>query len=127
MSADYGTFQLLVKSTDPGATTPGALAQYTTFLSGQYRLRLINVQINSTQGSATVRPVQIIFNGIENFYGVQHATILYPTRTEDLVGNFEIEYAAKLENTIGVQVREIDGTPMTEFAYCVLTFRYERA
>lgn len=123
---DFGTFQILISSTDPGATTAGDFAQYTTFLSGQYGLRLINIQINSTQGSPAVRPVQVAFDNIGNWFGVQYPTILYPARTEDLIGNYEIEFVAQLQSSIRVQIREITGLPMTEFAYAVLTFKYER-
>jgi hypothetical protein len=84
------------------------------------------VQINSTEGSPTVRPVQIAFDNIGNWFGVQYPTILYPTRTEDLLGNFEIEFVAQLQSFIRVQIREITGLPMTDFAYAVLTFKYER-
>lgn len=125
-SPDYGTFQTLIKSTDVGATTLGAFAQYTTFLSGSYRMKLINAQINSSTASPTLRPVQIAIENMGNFFGTQYPTFLYPIQTADFLGIFEIEFSAQLQSKINVQIREIDNTPMTDFTYAVLTFKYER-
>lgn len=125
-SPDYGTLQILIDSRDPAATTLGAFPQYTTFLSGSYRLKLINAQINSSTTSPSLRPVQIAIEGMGNFFGVQYPTFLYPIQTADFLGIFEIEFSAQLQSKIGIQIREITGAPMTDFTYAVLTFKYER-
>jgi len=125
-SPDFGTLQILVRSTDDFATTFGSFSQYNTFLSGSYRLKLINAQINSSEASPTIRPVQIAIENMGNFFGTQYPTFLYPIQTADFLGIFEVEFSAQLQTKIGIQIREIDTTPMTDFTFAVLTFKYEK-
>jgi hypothetical protein len=125
-SPDVGTLQILMTSTDDGVNTLGGFGQYTVFLSGTYHLKLINIQINASDMEQVVRPLQIAIDNIQNFFGTQYPTLLYPVLTQDILGDIVIEMNANLQSVMRVQIREIDQTPMSDFTYAVLTFRYER-
>lgn len=130
-NSEYGYFQVIVASTDEGQSTPGQTTNYKINLQGNYKLQLVYIDINSVQTTPSLRLIQLYSPQLTQFYGnVSNLTLMYPrtisTEFAESFGTFEYCYYINLNNQLSIQFREEDGSPMIDFDFATLTFKFEK-
>ena len=128
---EYGYFQVVVASTDEGQTTPGQTSQYKIKLQGNYKLELVYMDINSVEITPSLRLIQLYSPELTQFYGnVSNLTLMYPRTLSsehgESFGIFNYCFYVNLNNQLSIQFREEDGSPMIDFDFATLTFKYEK-
>jgi len=133
MSQDYGCFQILMSSSNIGATGPnGSSADYPINLSGNYRLTLKSAQIHIYPDitEANTIPIEIYSPNLLFSYSPTqlYPTLLYPrTANNAYQANLNIDFSVSLNSNIQIQLRNaITKASLPDFKYAVLTFYYEK-
>lgn len=128
---EYGYFQVVLKSTDTGATSLGQTADYKINLQGQYKLTLVYMDFNSLEATPPLRLINLYSPQLTQFYGnVRNITVMYPrlvaSQNAEHLGIFEYCFYVNLNSQLSLQWREEDGSPMTDFDISTITFKYEK-
>jgi hypothetical protein len=129
--SEYGTFQILIKSTDAGAITDNSFATYGLNLSGLYELTLKSFQIHifPQVTDANTLALEIYSpNLLQPYANTRFPTFLYPIDAANKYqGNFDMKFQAQLQSSIQLQIRA-EGTKeaIDDLKLAVLNFEYRK-
>jgi len=133
MSIESGMFQMLLSSSQYGATGPaGDYINYPLQMAGNYRFTLKSAQIfiYPTVDAEDTFPLEIYSPNFLFSYGPTQLfpTLLYPRENIDSYqGNLNIEVPVSLNSNIQIQLRHAETkAPISDFKYAVLTWYYEK-
>jgi len=129
MSDKYGSFQIVVQSSDFGATgASGDYARYQISLAGTYYLTMTNFEMTTTDYNVTDVGNLITIQSPNIILGRGNApfpTFIYPQNSR-FGGNLEITMTAQLQGFIELQIRNFDNSPLPELKCAVISFNYEK-
>ena len=133
MSIESGCFQMLLSSTQYGATGPaGGAINYPLNLSGNYKLTLKTAQIhiNPSISAVDTIPIEIYSPNLLFSYAPNqlYPVVLYPRVVTEAYQSFlDIEIHVSLNSNIQLQLRNaITKEPIPNFKLAVLTWYYEK-
>ncbi len=128
-SSDYGYFQVVLRSTDVGQTETGQTTDYKINLQGQYKLKLVHIDLKAQEEAPQLRLVNLYSPQLSQFFGnTRNVTVMYPRAlsSAETLGIFDYCFYINLNSILSLQWREDNGSPMLDFDISVLTFEYQK-